>query len=114
MIATMFSVIRPLAPVDVAAVIELSIRAWAPVHKSMAEVLGDAINQLVYPDWAALQADDVRAICHDESAAVWIAEAGERPVGFVAVRIGSDGTGEIDMIAVDPSAQGQGIGMALT
>jgi len=54
----------------------------------------------------------VRAICEDAAAAVWIAESGGRPAGFVAFRIGSDGTGEIDMIAVDPPAQGQGTGTA--
>jgi ribosomal protein S18 acetylase RimI-like enzyme len=107
-------VIRPLAPTDVSAVVDLSLRAWAPVHQSMAGVLGETINALVYPDWAAQQADDVRAICQDGTAQVWIAESGGRPAGFVAIRIGSDGTGEIDMIAVDPPAQGQGIGSALT
>jgi ribosomal protein S18 acetylase RimI-like enzyme len=114
MIAGMLPAIRPLVPADVAAVIQLSLRAWAPVHESMAEVLGGAINALVYPDWAAQQADDVRAICQDATADVWIAESGGRPAGFVAIRIGPDGTGEIDMIAVDPPAQGQGIGTALT
>jgi ribosomal protein S18 acetylase RimI-like enzyme len=114
MIAGMPHVIRPLAPVDVSAVVELSLRAWAPVHRSMAEVLGETINAVVYPDWAAQQADDVRAICQDRTAQVWIAESSDRPAGFVAIRIGSDGTGEIDMIAVDPAAQGQGIGTALT
>jgi ribosomal protein S18 acetylase RimI-like enzyme len=114
MIAGMLPVIRPLVPADVGAVIELSLRAWAPVHESMAGVLGDAINAIVYPDWAAQQADDVRAVCQDGTAAVWIAESGGSPAGFVAVRIGSEGTGEIDMIAVDPPAQRQGIGTALT
>ena len=114
MIAGMLPVIRPLAPAEVSAVVELSLRAWAPVHESMAEVLGDVINAMVYPDWAAQQADDVRAICEDTAATVWITESGGRPAGFVAIRIGPDGTGEIEMIAVDPPAQGQGIGTALT
>jgi ribosomal protein S18 acetylase RimI-like enzyme len=114
MIAGMQPVIRPLDPADVAGAIELSLRAWAPVHESMAHVLGETINAMVYPDWAAQQAGDVRAVCEDRAAHVWVAESGGRPAGFVAIRIGSDGTGEIDMIAVDPPAQGQGIGTALT
>jgi ribosomal protein S18 acetylase RimI-like enzyme len=107
-------VIRPLAAADVGAVVELSLRAWAPVHESMAQVLGGPINAVVYPDWAAQQTGDVRAVCQDATADVWVAESGGRLAGFVAIRIGSDGTGEIDMIAVDPPAQGQGIGTALT
>jgi ribosomal protein S18 acetylase RimI-like enzyme len=114
MIAGMPPVIRPLVPADVDAVVGLSLRAWAPVHQSMAGVLGGAVNRLVYPDWAAQQASDVRAVCQDGTAAVWIAESGGHLAGFVAIRIGPGATGEIDMIAVDPPAQGQGIGMALT
>jgi ribosomal protein S18 acetylase RimI-like enzyme len=114
MISGMQPAIRPLDPADVAGVIELSLRAWAPVHESMAEVLGEVINAMVYPEWAGQQAGDVRAVCQDADAQVWIAESGGRLAGFAAIRIGSDGTGEIDMIAVDPPAQGQGIGTALT
>ena len=110
----MLPLIRPLAAADVGAVVGLSLRAWAPVHESMAQVLGGVINAMVYPDWAAQQAADVRAVCEDATAAAWIAESGGRPAGFVAIRIGPDATGEIEMIAVDPPAQGQGIGTALT
>ena len=46
---------------------------------------------------------------------MWVAEQHGRPVGYVAVRIhADDSTGEIDMLAVDPLVQRQGIGTALT
>jgi ribosomal protein S18 acetylase RimI-like enzyme len=107
--------IRPLAPADIAAVVEFSLRAWAPVFESFRTVLGERVYQVLYPDWAASQARAVEAVCQDDAAAVWVAEQEGRPVGYVAVRIDSDSrTGEIDMLAVDPLVQRQGIGTALT
>ena len=46
---------------------------------------------------------------------MWVAEAGGSVVGFVAVRIHDDRRiGEIEMLAVDPAAQNDGVGTALT
>jgi GNAT superfamily N-acetyltransferase len=109
--------IRPLAPEDIDAVVELSLRAWAPVFESFRAVLGERIYRALYPDWQASQARDVEAVCRDDTAAVWVwaAEQGGRPAGFVALRVNTEeGAGEIEMLAVDPSAQGHGIGTALT
>ena len=106
--------VRPLAPGDVAAVVELSLRAWAPVFESFRAVLGERVYQALYPDWAATQAQDVEAVCLDDTTEVWVAERDGRPVGFVALRYPDERTGEIDMLAVDPPAQRQGIGTALT
>ena len=107
--------LRALTPADIPALVELSLRAWAPVFESFREVLGERVYRAVYPDWPTTQARDVEAVCLDDAADVWVAELGERPAGFVALRIHpDDGTGEIDMLAVDPPAQRQGIGTALT
>ena len=115
MMAIVRSTIRPLAPADIAAVVEFSLRAWAPVFESFRAVLGERVYQALYPDWRTSQARAVEAACRDDAAAVWVAEQQGRPVGYVAVRIDADSrTGEIEMLAVDPLVQGQGIGTALT
>jgi ribosomal protein S18 acetylase RimI-like enzyme len=115
MTATMGPAIRLLAPADVAAVVEFSLRAWAPVFESFRTVLGERVYQAVYPDWSTTQARAVEAVCQDDTAEVWVAERHGRPVGYVAVRLHTDDrTGEIDMLAVDPLVQRQGIGTALT
>jgi ribosomal protein S18 acetylase RimI-like enzyme len=115
MMAIMPATIRPLTPADTAAVVEFSLRAWAPVFESFRTVLGDRVYQALYPDWSATQAHDVEAVCEDDTAKVWVTEQEGRPVGFVAVRIDADAqTGEIYMLAVDPLVQRQGIGTALT
>ena len=115
MMALVGPTIRPLAPADIATVVEFSLRAWAPVFESFRAVLGERVYQVLYPDWSTAQARDVEAICQDDSATVWVAEQQGRPVGFVAARIDADSqTGEISMLAVDPLVQRQGIGTALT
>jgi ribosomal protein S18 acetylase RimI-like enzyme len=90
MMVIMPPTIRPLRAADVAAVVEFSLRAWAPVFESFRAVLGERVYQALYPDWSTTQARAVEAICQDDS------------------------TGEIDMLAVDPLVQRQGIGTALT
>lgn len=78
-------------------------------------ILGDQVYRALYPDWRATQARDVEAVCRDDKAAVWVADQNGRPAGFVALRINSEeGAGEIEMLAVDPRTQRQGIGTALT
>jgi ribosomal protein S18 acetylase RimI-like enzyme len=115
MMAIMRPTIRPLTSGDVAAVVEFSLRAWAPVFESFRTVLGERVYQALYPDWTTSQARAVKAVCQDDTARVWVAEQHGRPVGFVAVRIHADDrTGEIEMLAVDPPMQRRGIGTALT
>jgi ribosomal protein S18 acetylase RimI-like enzyme len=100
---------------DLDAVVALSLRAWTPVHASMAAVLGAGLDARIYPDWAAGQADNVRATCTDPDLHVTVAVDGRTVLGFVAVRIDdAAATGEIDMIAVDPRAHRRGAGRALT
>ena len=97
------------------AVIRLSLRAWAPVFASMQNVLGDAVFQELYPDWQASQQAAVEAVCAAEGSHVWVATAAGSAVGFVAVKLHTETRmGEIDMLAVDPDAQGRGVGSALT
>jgi ribosomal protein S18 acetylase RimI-like enzyme len=115
MIVVMGPTIRPLRAADIAAIVEFSLRAWAPVFESFRTILGERVYQALYPDWTTSQAHAVEAVCQDEGAAVWVAERHGRPVGYVAVRIhAEDRTGEIEMLAVDPLVQRQGIGTALT
>jgi GNAT superfamily N-acetyltransferase len=98
-------------------IVELSLRAWAPVFASVGELLGEELDSLLHgPDWREYQARDVRATLHDAEKRVWVAEADSRLLGFVAAGV-VDQTrliGEVAMVAVDPAAQRHGIGSALT
>jgi hypothetical protein len=52
MMAIMRPLIRPLTAVDITAVVEFSLRAWAPVFESFRTVLGERVYQAIYPDWS--------------------------------------------------------------
>lgn len=108
--------VRALEESDIGPVVELSVRAWKPVFESMGRVMGPEIFRRVYPDWSAGQAQAVESVCRAEGNRVWVAAEDGRPVGFVAVVIHDQDdmrSGEIEMVAVDPESQSQGIGLTL-
>ncbi len=108
--------IRPYRETDLSDVVRLSLRAWAPVHSSLRDVMGDEIFKRLYgDDWRRRQQRDVEAALVDKGAQVWAAEMNGTVVGFaVAVLKVDDGMGEIYMVAVDPDFQNQGLGTRLT
>ena len=112
--------IEPYTPHYLEAIVQLSLRAWAPVFESIQNTLDADVYRVFYPEgWRVSQRQAVEAVCAAEDTTVWIAietesPMDESPVGFVAVKLHpEDRMGEIYMIAVDPDVQGQGIGSAL-
>jgi GNAT superfamily N-acetyltransferase len=108
--------IRRYAPQDRDVVVELSLRAWEPVHESMRQVMGDEIFDLHHqPVWRTRQRKDVEAVLDDDEAAVWVAERDGAVIGWVAAILHRDERmGEVHMVAVEPDHQGHGIGTELT
>ncbi len=108
--------IREFRTSDLETVVEFSLRAWAPVFASVRDVLGDEIFLRLYPDWEANQSEAVRSSCTNEQREVFVAVAGRRAVGFVAVALNAfhERMGVIDIIGVDPDYQRRGIGSRLT
>ena len=106
--------IRPLAESDIDVVVDLSLRAWAPVFDSFRRVLGEAVYRHLFPDWSAHQAAAVERVLRDEAMHTWVADDDGRPVGFVSVvhhgpEYDEPNSSEIEMIAVDPGHQRRGI-----
>jgi ribosomal protein S18 acetylase RimI-like enzyme len=97
-------------------VVDLSLRAWAPVFRSLERVLGSEIFRRQHPDWREDQRRAVEEVCAVGTDRVWVAELDARAVGFVAVELDHPerSMGEISMLAVDPDHQGGGLGTALT
>ena len=108
--------IRPFDDGDAEAVVDFSLRAWAPVFASIEQVLGSAIFRRLHPDWRQDQRRAVEEVCAGKHGRVWVAEVDGAAVGFVAVDVfdSKRSMGEITMLAVDPDHQGGGIGTALT
>ena len=107
--------IRDYGPLDEELIVELSLRAWAPVFRSLEQVLGREIFVRLHGDWRPYQDKDVRDTLADDATQVWVAEAARGVVGFVAAKPHPERQlGEIWMLAVDPEEQGRAIGTALT
>jgi ribosomal protein S18 acetylase RimI-like enzyme len=107
--------VREFTERDLDEVVRLSLRAWTPVHASIAQAFGPELNDLLHPDWRISQERDVVDTCTSVANHVWVAETGGSVVGFVAVRVHDDRRiGEIEMLAVGPDAQNNGVGTALT
>jgi len=108
--------IRQFRDRDTEAVIDFSLRAWAPVFASIEQALGSGIFGRLHPDWREDQRRAVADVCASRETRVWVAEVGARVVGFAAIEVYDQerSMGEISMLAVDPDHQGRGIGTALT
>ena len=107
--------IRDYCPEDGEAVVELSLRAWAPVFESLEQVLGAELFVRLHGNWRRYQAGAVGDTLAANGTRVWVAETQGAVVGFIAAQLGSERRiGEIQMLAVDPDHQGRGLGTALT
>ena len=107
--------IEPYVSSQLDAVIRLSLRAWTPVFDSIQQAMNPEVYQVFYPEhWQVKQQKAVKDVCAAEDTNVWVAIESGEPVGFIAVKLHSEGCmGEIYMVAVDPDVQGHGIGSAL-
>jgi GNAT superfamily N-acetyltransferase len=107
--------IRDYRPLDEQPVVELSLRAWAPVFSSLEQVLGREIFVRLHGNWRQYQEKAVRDTLADHATQVWVAEVERGVVAFVAAKLHPERQiGEISMLAVDPDEQRRGIGTALT
>jgi ribosomal protein S18 acetylase RimI-like enzyme len=98
---------------DVDAIVDLSLRAWEPVFASFLDLLGPRLFGRFYPEWKSQQATDVRAAL--AANLTWVGVCDGAVAGFVNVIMKTDDlSGEIYMIAVDPTYQRRGVAGTLT
>ena len=80
----------------------------------------EIVHELIYVDaaWAEVPGHSQRSLQTWRSKLSpdyrgWVARRGERPVGWVAGRVFSDGRGWVDQLAVARASRGHGLGRAL-
>jgi GNAT superfamily N-acetyltransferase len=107
--------IRQGSDQDIEALVPLSLLAWEPVFDSFRYVLGSAIYPIIYPDWQRMQSDVVRTYCKArEDRVLLVAEVDGVVAGFLAYELNhKDKTSEVQLLAVHPEFQNQGIGTEL-
>lgn len=107
--------IRAYDPGDLPAILELSLPAWEPIFTAWQRILGPQLYPLaIYPNWRKSQLEVVEKICTDPKIHTWVAEVGGRVVGFVCYELNQDSkVGEVQLLAVHPDDQNDGIGTAL-
>ena len=98
-----------------AALIDLSLRAWAPVFQKLEPAVQPYVFQNFYPQgWAARQTADIREFLRAEGERAFVAVEKDLVLGWVGVRLHPhDRMGEIYILAVDPACQGRGVATAL-
>ena len=107
--------VEPYDASKLAAIVELSLRAWKPVFASIESAMDADVYREHHPDWRVTQRKAVEAVGADPDVHVWVAAEGSRIVGFTALKLHTDDRmGEIYMIAVDPDFQRRGVARMLT
>ena len=107
--------IRPFNNSDLNDIVQLSLLAWEPVFTAWEQILGPKLYPIaIYPDWRKSQKEVVEKICSDEKITTWVAEVAGKVVGFVAYELDDNNKiGEIQLLAVHPDYQNDGIGTEL-
>lgn len=105
--------IRRLAPADVQACVAFGVEAFRSVYASFETLYGPDLFERIEPDWEATQASYISSAITDSDDETWVYDLDGRPAGFVVLKMDAHGIADIDLLAVDPEVQGQGIATML-
>ncbi|MEZ5228566.1 MAG: GNAT family N-acetyltransferase [Acidimicrobiales bacterium] len=83
------------------------------MYASFENLYGPELFVRIEPDWEASQASYIRSAITDPDDEAWIYEIDGEPAGFVVVEMDDHGVADIDLLAVDPKHQGNGIATTL-
>ena len=99
---------------DLEACVQVARDSHLPVYSSMKEIYGADLFERLRPNWAGAQAAQVESWFNDAQASIWVAELDGVAAGFiVTTRDLRAGMGVVELVAVDPAQQRQGIGGGL-
>lgn len=89
------------------------LNAFRSVYASFEALYGPELFHRIEPDWERSQASYIRTAISDHDDETWVYEIDGRVAGFVVLKLDEQGIADIDLLAVDPAAQGRGIATTL-
>ena len=105
---------RWATPDDADRVRQIAEAAWAPVYDRVRARLGERLFQLAFGPVLQRRAEQFASMAAGDARTVRVAAEDARLVGFSVVEDWAEkNTGNLSTIAVDPEAQGRGVGAAL-
>ena len=106
--------IRQFHEADFETILEITLRAFTPIHESFQGLLGDDIFNLIYPDWRAGYREYLSSLSTDEKENFLVADEDGTVVGYVLFSTNMEKkSGELGLNCVDPDYQNKGIGHKL-
>lgn len=107
--------LRPAVEDDVDRVADIAEDAWPGVFASIRAELGEALADLLTPDWRTEQRQAARSLVVDDQHEVVVASDAETVVGFIAYRLEPDERhiGIVEMLGVAPRDQRRGVARQL-
>jgi len=107
--------IQPYSTEHRQALLDLSVRAWAPVFPLTRRTVPAFVYDSFYPNgWQARQTADMATVLDEEPDNVDMALDGTVVAGWVCTRLHpEDCMGEVYVLAVEPGHQRRGVGAAL-
>jgi GNAT superfamily N-acetyltransferase len=109
------TIIRPYQPADLEQIVQLSLLAWEPVFIAWQKILGPSLYPIaIYTDWRQGQKEVVEKYCQDEKMHTWVGEVNGQVAGFIVYELNIETrVGEVQLLAVNPEEQNQGLGTEL-
>ena len=105
--------IRRIREADVADCVHFGVESFRSVFASFREQHGEGVFPRMFPDWEETQAQHIESVCRSSDKDTWVYESHGAVSGFVVMSTTDQSLGEIELLAVDPQAQGHGIGTVL-
>jgi GNAT superfamily N-acetyltransferase len=104
--------IRQFRDEDFAAIMEITLSAFTPIHESFREILGSRIFNCVYPDWKKSNREYLKSLCEGvDKKNILVAEEDHAVIGFISYFLNpQEKSGELGLNAVHPAHQNKGIG----
>ena len=104
-------IIRPAEERDVPDIRRIASAAWEPIYAYFREQMGEELYGREHPGEPLVRkADSVEDFFRREPEWMFVTELDAKVVGFCTYVLKDNGVGEIGNNAVDPVAQGRGIG----